>query len=219
MTTPSKRTTAQVWEQLESIADDVKVARANEAEAARIAALDREAVDRELRAAGIDPAEAADVGMDMLQAASPDAPVPAAATSRPRGVEPIGRREKSRGPARPPMQWVPWLAAAAIVVLVLTAFAKRQEIQAWLQPEPPRIQKEPESPPRQPSPEELAASLRERAYGSCGERLWARCERQLNEAQKLDPAGETDPRVQQARKAIDDGLRPDPELEGKPRGK
>jgi hypothetical protein len=218
MTTPSKRTTAQVWEQLESIADEVKLARADEAELARIAALDHEAVDRELRAAGIDPAEAANVGMDMLQAA-PDAHVPAAATSRPRGVEAIGRREKSGGPSRPAMQWVPWLAAAAIVVLVLTAFAKRDEIQAWLQPKPPRIEKEPESPPREPSPEELAARMRDRAYMSCAERLWARCERQLNEAQTLDPAGETDPRVQQTRKAIDDGLRPHPELEGKPVGR
>jgi hypothetical protein len=217
MTTPSKRTTAQVWQELEAIADEAKLARADETELARIAALDHEAVDRELIAAGIDPAEAADVGMDMLQAASPDAHVPAAATSRPRGVEQIDRREKRGGASPRQMTWVPWLAAAAIVVLVLTAFAKRDEIQAWLQPEPPRIQKEPEPPPRQPSPQELAAKVRDEAYVSCEDGLWGQCERQLNEAQKMDPGGESDPRVKAARKAVQDGTHPDPDLEGKPK--
>jgi hypothetical protein len=209
MTTPAKRTTAQVWKDLDAIADEVKLARADEAELARIAALDGDAVDRELRAAGIDPEEAADVGMDMLQMASPDAPVPAAATSRPRGVEPIGRRDRSGERSPRVASWVPWLAMAAIVLLVLTAFAKRREIQAWLAPEPPRIEREPESPPREPSPEELAAKLREDAYASCGEFFWAQCRQQLDGAQKLDPAGESDPRVKAARDAVHDGLYPD----------
>jgi hypothetical protein len=191
MTTPAKRTTAQVWRELDAIAEEVKLTRADEAELARIAALDGEAVDRELRAAGIDPEEAADVGMDMLQMASPDGHVPAAATSRPRGVEDIGRRDRAgkRSPRVAP--WVPWLAMAAIVLLILTAFAKRREIQAWLAPAP-RIEREPESPPREPSPVELAAKIREDAY-----------------AQKLDPAGESDPRVEAARDAVHDGLYPD----------
>ncbi len=147
--------------------------------------------------------------MDMLQMASPDAHVPAAATSRPRGVEPIGRRDRSGERSPRVAQWVPWLAMAAIVLLVLTAFAKRREIQAWLAPQRPRIEREPESPPREPSPMELATKIRQDAYASCRSFFWAQCQWQLDEAQKLDPAGETDPRVQAARDVVRNALYPD----------
>jgi len=55
VTEQAKRTTAQVWKALEEIAADVK-------DLARIAELDDEALDRELKLAGIDPADAARVG-------------------------------------------------------------------------------------------------------------------------------------------------------------
>jgi len=206
MTAPSKRTTAQVWQALEATAGEVELA--------RIAALDDEALDRELKSAGIDPREAADVGEDVLRAASADAPVPGAAASRPRGVDLAGRPEKSRG--RSPLQarWVAALAVAAIALLVLTALAKRREIEAWLGPA--HIEKDREAPPREPSPRERAAKIREDAYAACADWLWAKCRRTLDEAQKLDPAGEQDPRVQAARDAVRRALELDGGTDRKP---
>jgi hypothetical protein len=198
MTTPAKRTTAQVWQALEAGAD--------EAELARIAALDEDALDRELIAAGIDPAEAAEVGNDVLQAASSDAHVPAAATSRPRAVDRPDRPKRQTRSAPAEVHWATWVAMAAVVVLVLTAFSKRREIEAWF--EPPHIEKDREAPPREPTPEERAAKLREDAYASCRDTLWAQCRNRLDEAQKLDPAGEADPRVQAARDTIRQKLNP-----------
>jgi hypothetical protein len=196
MSVPTKRTTAQVWEALEG---------SDEVELARIAALDDEALDRELKEAGIDPRVAAQVGKDVLQAAAPDAHVPAAATSRPRGVDHIGGPVATRRTSpRQTTPWVAWLAAAAVVVLVLTAFAKRREIQAWFGPA--HIEKDREEAPREPSPQELASKLREDAYSSCERWRWAECERRLDEAKQLDPAGESDLRVQGARQAVDKGL-------------
>jgi hypothetical protein len=130
--------------------------------------------------------------------------VPAAATSRPRGVAHLGGPGAS--PRTLPRQtpWVAWLAAAAVVVLMLAAFAKRREIEAWFGPA--HIEKDRESPPWQPSPQELAAKLREDAYTACGAWLWAACERKLDAAKKLDPAGDSDPRVQEARRSVDEGL-------------
>jgi hypothetical protein len=195
MSAPTKRKTAQVWQALEG---------SDEVELARIAALDDEALDQELRTAGIDPREAADVGKDVLHAASPDAHVPAAATSHPRGVDHLGRAGTSRRTSPRQTPWVAWLAAAAVVVLILTVFAKRREIQAWFGPA--HIERDREEAPREPSPQELAAKMRENAYTACGSWLWALCERTLNEAKTLDPAGDGDPRVQEARRAVDKGL-------------
>jgi hypothetical protein len=51
--------------------------------------------------------------------------------------------------------------------------------------------------------------LRDDAFGACADSLWALCDRKLDEAQKLDPGGESDARVQAARKAAYDGTHPD----------
>jgi hypothetical protein len=197
MSAPSKRTTAQVWKALEATADEVELA--------RIDALDDEALDRELRQAGIDPGEAADVGKGVLQSASPEANVPVAAASQPKGVD-SGRQKPAR-PSGGRMPWVIWLAAAAIAVLVLAAFAERREIQAWFGRAP--IDKDDDRSPREPSPRERAARIRDDAFASCGESRWAECERRLNDAQRLDPGGESDSRVQAARAAVVSGLNSD----------
>ena len=50
--------------------------------------------------------------------------------------------------------------------------------------------------------ERRAAQLRADAYSACEEKRWERCESDLDEARGIDRAGEADPRVTEARKAI-----------------
>jgi hypothetical protein len=54
------------------------------------------------------------------------------------------------------------------------------------------------APPRAPD-QELAARLRDNAYAACDATLWQACLDALDDARKLDPTGEADPRVQAAR--------------------
>jgi hypothetical protein len=64
----------------------------------------------------------------------------------------------------------------------------------------------PWSPPNAtPSPQELAAAMRAEAFAACDAQTWDECTRKLDEASAIDPAGEADPRVTAARKAVTDG--------------
>jgi hypothetical protein len=58
MTAPRKRSPAEVWRALEKAGAD--------AELERFSAMSGDELDAELRAAGLDPAEAAKIGMDVL---------------------------------------------------------------------------------------------------------------------------------------------------------
>jgi hypothetical protein len=49
-----------------------------------------------------------------------------------------------------------------------------------------------------------AAALRGEAFAACDAKRWAECTGKLDEATALDPAGESDPRVVAARKAVSD---------------
>jgi hypothetical protein len=51
----------------------------------------------------------------------------------------------------------------------------------------------------QQPPEPRAAKLRDDAEAACREGDWRKCENKLNHAQKLDPSGEDDARVQRLR--------------------
>jgi hypothetical protein len=51
--------------------------------------------------------------------------------------------------------------------------------------------------------ERRAVQLRADAYAACEEKRWARCESNLDQARGIDHKGEVDPRVKEARKAID----------------
>jgi hypothetical protein len=46
-----------------------------------------------------------------------------------------------------------------------------------------------------------AAKLRDEAYAACDRAAWAPCEAKLDEAKRLDPAGDTAPEVRAARRA------------------
>jgi DNA-directed RNA polymerase specialized sigma24 family protein len=92
-------------------------------------------------------------------------------------------------------------AAAAVVVLALVAFA----LYKLAGPRPEDIARE-EAPPV--TPEQRAAELRREAFEQCGGKQWQRCIETLDRAKALDPAGERDPRVEQARAAAATALEP-----------
>ncbi len=86
------------------------------------------------------------------------------------------------------------LLAAALVVAIVIVAAKGPEIVAAFHPEP--------------SPQEIAAQLRHDAAGLCAQGAWAACSDKLDEAGRLDPAGESDPEVQRLRTDIGRVLHP-----------
>jgi hypothetical protein len=60
------------------------------------------------------------------------------------------------------------------------------------------------------TPRERAARLRDEAVAACGARDFAACEAKLDDAMRLDPAGESEPRVVAARAAIAEWQMPKP---------
>jgi hypothetical protein len=53
-----------------------------------------------------------------------------------------------------------------------------------------------------------ADSIRQEAFEACGRGHWAECERKLDEAKAIDPEGETNADVQQARRMASKALHP-----------
>jgi hypothetical protein len=164
-------------------------------EAERVLAMTREERERELEAAGIDLDEvdaAADAVYQRLRGAadarrSPREPVwvPSIPAARARRWSPVG------------------LAAAAAVALLVGALGvtRGPAVVAWLKgtPEPigPAIE-----PPRPLTPRELAQKTRDEAEQACASQLWGLCGDKLDEARKLDPAGDSEERVQRLRRTI-----------------
>ncbi len=101
---------------------------------------------------------------------------------------------------RPARRWIPALVAAAAVVLAVLAW-KRQEVVAWWEGRPDEIGPDRAGPERV-GVAERAGRLREEAYAACDASQWAACATKLDEARRLDPAGETGPRVVGARAAL-----------------
>jgi hypothetical protein len=177
MTDPRKRTTAEVWQALDKVTAD--------AELARLDAQSDEELDRALREAGIDPAEAAKIGLEALAKACDKAPT---APDTP----PIAPKA-SRPPRK--VHWGARLAAAAAVAIVVAAIAMRRHVA-----EPYTIGPDTEIATKL----DRAARLRSDAYGVCEQGLWALCEDKLDAARAIDPAGDTDPRVLAARREVYD---------------
>ena len=88
-----------------------------------------------------------------------------------------------------------WILAAAAVVLVVIAAVKRPQIIAAF---------------HEPTPREVAESLRDDAVGNCEQGAWAACRDMLDHAAGLDPEGETEERVQKARADIAKATTPAP---------
>ena len=182
MTERGKRTDAEVWQALEKVAAEV-------GELERIDALSDDELDRELRAAGIDPAEAAKLG-EGLRVRAP----PLASRERPQAPAP---RERSPRPPRK-VQWVPWGALAA-VVLVAAVLARRPDDAASPWPGDHGADSDALA-----TKHAAAAKLRDDAFGACAQGLWGACEEKLNAARALDPSGEQDAKVLAARRAVYD---------------
>jgi hypothetical protein len=102
---------------------------------------------------------------------------------------------------------VVWLLAAAVVVALLFAIANRPAIVARFHddPGPQDIRPEPG-----PTPRERADELRDDALDWCAKGEWATCKTKLDEAAVLDPAGESEPRVQATRANIEKERHPEP---------
>ena len=99
-----------------------------------------------------------------------------------------------------------WLAAAAVVLLVGFAVGKRRKIAAVVQgrPWPPSAQVEPWG-PQQTQDQVDARKIRIDAFNDCARGAWSFCRQKLDEAKQLDPPGEADPKVQEARQRIEQG--------------
>jgi hypothetical protein len=164
-----------------------------EEDLARLDKTTDEEVHRQMRAAGIEP-EHTPTADELIEHA----------------LERAGKRKVVAPPLRPRRrEWVVWLVAATIGAVALVLVVEKKEVVAWFHREPVEIGPDPDAKkPRPPTPQERAATLRDEAFGSCSEALWAECGRKLDEAKQLDPAGESDLRVQGSRKAVKDGLTP-----------
>ncbi len=126
-------------------------------------------------------------------------------------VTPMAAAKKARGVPR-----IVWLLAAAFIVLLIVT-AKKDAIVALFRTPAPSPLPQPEPKPRAPSPQELANIVRTDAQKACAAGQWVECSAKLNEAEKLDPAGESLPAVGEMREAIAQGLLLNKELYAKPR--
>jgi hypothetical protein len=152
-----------------------------EAQLERLEAMSPEELDASLRAQGLDPDKPFDLEKMLPPepaASAPTATVPAAAesavTAPAAPVVPL--RPKGRSWRVPAMAWIALPAAAAILFLVM-------------QPKPV-------------DPVARAADLRAEATKDCDQQRWKDCARLLDEANDLDPAGESEERVARLRQAI-----------------
>ncbi len=118
-----------------------------------------------------------------------------------------------------------WTARAAKLGLlaVLAALAsvglyRRDEIAAWLHPDTIRPDDSsilPPAPPAPPRPDPRALALREQARKACAAYDSIGCEIALDEAKKLDPAGDDTPEVKAMREVIKNGDPRMPKGDGK----
>jgi hypothetical protein len=149
-----------------------------------------------------------DVAREMSEKWVEPSRVPSAEELLARAMDRAAKRGASMGPAssatvkaRPVparrRRWVPVLAAAAIGGLAIAVAIK------WS--EPPVAHPGPhDDAGSQPelTPQERAATLREKAFAACGAARWAECGGRLDDAKRLDPAGEDDVGVKATRAAV-----------------
>jgi len=101
-------------------------------------------------------------------------------------------------------------AALTLAVLAILAWSQREEIASFFRAPPPPV---PAPAPTQPVPEPSipvatqAGELRRQAGVACEKRDYSTCSDRLEAAAKLDPAGETQPRVRELRHTVEDHIR------------
>ena len=131
--------------------------------------------------------------------------------ARAKRKEGVGGASGAKGSSRPvparKMPWGAWLAAAALVAVVVGVALNRNKNVA--SPRPDDDAGEPGlGDDAQPVPIRLARAekLRETAYAACAAGRWRVCQGMLHAAKNLDPAGDADPRVQAAYLAARAGM-------------
>jgi hypothetical protein len=178
----------------------------------RVLAMTPEERRRELEAAGVDLVEvraAADAVHEKMQGGEREPrsePWPAAGAP----VVPIARARR--------WQRAAWLSAAAAAVLLVGALGviEGPAVVAWLRGTTEPILPDNE-PPRPQSPRELAERARDEADQACAARLLGTCRDKLDEARRLDPAGEAEERVQRLREVLGNTTKPPPDPKQRPR--
>jgi DNA-directed RNA polymerase specialized sigma24 family protein len=112
-----------------------------------------------------------------------------------------------------------WAAALALLVAiaVVTVFALRKRPKEEIAPLPspivPSAPLAPLPPPLQEAtPEERAAELRRNALEKCDAGRWRECIDGLDDAWRIDPAGDSSPVVQARRRAAEGALAPAPSV-------
>jgi hypothetical protein len=177
MTTPERPVGEVDWETIQRVAD--------KGEVSRLESLSSEELERELRAAGIDPEDADRMVQEAL-AKTADSKT-SSNGAKLQAVEGAGGKAPARaGRSRP--AWAKaslWAAATAAAAGVLfRVLAPASDVVG----SPTKVQE--------------AETLRDQAAVACGKQAWVECEQKLNEARAIDPGGEGDPRVVEERKAI-----------------
>jgi hypothetical protein len=161
-------------------------------EAERVGGLSDDALDRELASKGLDPKALRARGEALA------AKLAATAPARPKAV---GRPSTLRAKDALPRARLPvLLAAAAIAAAAIVVFAMAgPAIVAMIRHNVIGPDVWDALPKRELPPEERAVQLRDNAFKECESMRWETCEDLLDEARKLNPAGESDPRVKQWR--------------------
>jgi hypothetical protein len=159
---------------------DAVLAMVRSDEAQRVEALTAEELDREVAATGRDPAAERARGAAL-----------AASLLEARAAKASPRRSNR----------LLWLVAAALAV-GLVLLANRREVMAWIHGGDRTIVPLPPTPDERPSPVEQAERLRDEAEKACHGGLWGRCASKLDDAAKLDPAGDARGRAQALHAAI-----------------
>jgi hypothetical protein len=171
----------------------------------RIAELAPDALRAEMRERGLAPARAHRLVEHVL--AEGAAPAPSGEKNAPlRVVQGLQERFREREAPRVRVVW--WAVAAAAAIAIAVGAIARPAIVASRSPvrPPPPV---PTAPPS-PSPEPRAATLRKEAAAACAQGDFGPCEQRLDEAQRIDPAGENDVRVREARASIRKAKTPPP---------
>ena len=175
-------------------------------EAERIETLGDAELDAELRREGIDPARAPTAEQLLARAAAlaPASPPVERRSVPPVRVPPVPAKPKAAASrwSRGRMAGALLLAAAFGVVLVFVVNGQPDIV----------VQ------PHFRSPREVAEELRDDAEQECARGAWGACADRLDDARRLDPAGESEARVQAARRAVGAaGHAPDAAVPGRPR--
>ena len=195
MSTPKKKLAPdEAWDALEKMAVDDEVE--------RVLALSDEDLDEELRKTGANPERVRERGENLGRRLAAEGEARKASPGR------AGSAATSR------RRWVAWLAAATLGAAVVGVLAVNAgTLVAWFRPLPPIGPDDGGLVPRQPSPQDLAETLRGRARAECSRGELEGCERDLDEARALEPAGEARPEVAEMRRIIagpegEGGLKP-----------